>query len=394
MNTLLKPRILVVEDEQIVAMDIKRHLGKLGYDVCGTASKGEDALKLAEQVRPDLVLMDIRLQGEMDGITAAQALHDNQQIPVVYLTAHADESTFQRAKVTEPYGYILKPFEPVELRVAIELALDRSSRAKENYLPQLSVEPAEATRDSKRGSASAKISDVNSFEHRELITKLRKFPEFANLSDELLANLVERASLRDCAAGEVLAFEGDVRNVGFLTLSGRVALFKTSLSGRELIVELLVPGEVLGLALGLEREAFNYSVRAQIDSQVLVVQRSSISHFLEKNPSWYRRFLELLSQRLSQSHGRSRGLAHDRVEVRIASSLLRLVPDSNLADSNKAEVRVTRKELAEIAGTTVETSIRVTKAMERDGLLDLPENGLVKIEDLEGLQAFSESEHD
>ena len=109
------PQILVVEDENIVAKDIEHRLKALGYHVPALASSGEEALKRAQETSPDLVLMDIRLKGTMDGVETAEELRRRFNIPVAYLTAYADANTLQRAKVTEPFGYILKPFEEREL---------------------------------------------------------------------------------------------------------------------------------------------------------------------------------------------------------------------------------------------------------------------------------------
>lgn len=115
---------MVVEDEDIVASDIRRTLEDLGYSVCATAASGEAALKGAEEERPDLVLMDIMLKGEVDGIEAAARMR-LLDIPVLYLTAHASEGILKRAKATGPYGYILKPFEDRQLEAAVEVALCR-----------------------------------------------------------------------------------------------------------------------------------------------------------------------------------------------------------------------------------------------------------------------------
>jgi len=118
-------RVLVVEDEAIVAMDISAMLRGLGYEVEGPASTGEEAVSLAERARPDLVLMDIMLRGGMDGVEAARRIRETTGAPVVYLTAYADEGTLLRAKTAEPLGYMLKPFEERELRTTIETALSK-----------------------------------------------------------------------------------------------------------------------------------------------------------------------------------------------------------------------------------------------------------------------------
>ncbi|HKR11428.1 MAG TPA: EAL domain-containing protein [Pyrinomonadaceae bacterium] len=116
-------RILVVEDESIVALDIQDRLESLGYEVPITVASGEKAIEQAGVLRPDLVLMDIQLQGRMDGVEAADEIRRLFGIPVIYLTANADHPTVERAKVTEPFGYVIKPFEERELHTTIEVAL-------------------------------------------------------------------------------------------------------------------------------------------------------------------------------------------------------------------------------------------------------------------------------
>ncbi|MBU1040346.1 MAG: response regulator [Proteobacteria bacterium] len=119
-----KGRILVVEDETIVALGIQSNLERLGYEVVGRASTGREALDLAESSRPDLVLMDVMLGGGgMDGIDTALELHERFSLPVVYLSAATDEKTLERAKRTDPFGYITKPFRDHDLSLAIEVAL-------------------------------------------------------------------------------------------------------------------------------------------------------------------------------------------------------------------------------------------------------------------------------
>ena len=120
---MAKAQILVVEDEGIIAQDIQNTLKKLGYAVPAIAYSGKEGIEKAQEIQPDLVLMDIVLGGGIDGIEAAEQIRRRFHIPVVYLTAYADEKTLQRAKITEPFGYILKPFEEKELYITIEMAL-------------------------------------------------------------------------------------------------------------------------------------------------------------------------------------------------------------------------------------------------------------------------------
>ena len=115
--------ILVVEDERMVALDIARLVESMGYALAGSADTGEAAVDLAGKLRPSLVLMDIKLKGPMDGVEAAKLIQEAWGIPVIYLTAFADDATLERARLTGPFGYLIKPFEDRELRLTIEMAL-------------------------------------------------------------------------------------------------------------------------------------------------------------------------------------------------------------------------------------------------------------------------------
>jgi response regulator RpfG family c-di-GMP phosphodiesterase len=126
-----KARIMVVEDERISAEIIKKALQKLGYSVSSVVGSGEQAIIKAKEERPDLVLMDIVLQGEMNGIDAAQQIRLQNNIPVIYLSSYSEEELIQRAKVTEPYAYILKPFKDRELHINIEISLYRHQLEQE-----------------------------------------------------------------------------------------------------------------------------------------------------------------------------------------------------------------------------------------------------------------------
>src|SRR5512145_1504259 len=118
-----KANILIVEDEAVVAADLAGKLERAGYRPVGIASDGDDAIEAAKNLGPDLVLMDIRLAGSMDGIKTAERIQASRNIPIVYLTAHSDMTTLRRAAATEPFGYILKPFEERDVTTQIEIAL-------------------------------------------------------------------------------------------------------------------------------------------------------------------------------------------------------------------------------------------------------------------------------
>lgn len=124
-----KTRILIVEDEGVVARDLENMTRSMGYEVCGLAGTADEALLKVASFHPDLVLMDVIIKGTLDGIAAAQQIWDVHHIPVIYVTAYTDEVTIQRATLSEPFGYILKPFDERELKIAVEMAVYKSRMA-------------------------------------------------------------------------------------------------------------------------------------------------------------------------------------------------------------------------------------------------------------------------
>lgn len=124
-------KIFIVEDEFIIAKGLSRHLNKLGYEVLGIVASGEEALAQIEETQPDLVLMDILIEGEMDGIETATQVNEKFDIPVIYLTAYGDDNTLARAEESGCYGYILKPFKQREVHATILMALKKHQKEKE-----------------------------------------------------------------------------------------------------------------------------------------------------------------------------------------------------------------------------------------------------------------------
>jgi CheY-like chemotaxis protein len=138
-------KVVVVEDERIVAFNLRRQLTKLGYEVSAVAASGDLALQKVTALRPDVVLMDIRIEGTIDGIETASRIPAELHIPVIYLTAYSDDATLERARASTPYGYLLKPFTERELHAMIQMVLarrsaDMASRDGERFLEQQMVE--------------------------------------------------------------------------------------------------------------------------------------------------------------------------------------------------------------------------------------------------------------
>jgi signal transduction histidine kinase len=194
-NTLAKSQILIVEDEAVVGMSLQDHLRRLGYDVPAVVDRGEAALVAVQELRPDLTLMDIHLKGRLDGIQAAEQIRSRFDIPVVFLTAYADDDTLERAKVTEPYGYLLKPFNEQELHTVIQVALYK--HASEKRLRQIQGQLAQAERMAALGRLIAAIA-------HEINNPLQAIQGCLTLMQESLVREADGDALRAPGSGREL----------------------------------------------------------------------------------------------------------------------------------------------------------------------------------------------
>lgn len=143
-----KTKILLVEDEGILALQIKETLRQMGYAITAICASGEKTIESATADRPDVILMDIHLQGALDGIETARRIRETHDIPVIFMTAHSEDSTIMRARTTEPYGYLLKPVNTKEMQIAIEVSL---------YKARLDREKAQLTRDLQKALEKVKL---------------------------------------------------------------------------------------------------------------------------------------------------------------------------------------------------------------------------------------------
>jgi PAS domain S-box-containing protein len=224
-----KKRILVVEDERLIAEDIKRTLNKLGYDVTATVSTGKNALLSIEAERPDLVLMDIVLSGEMNGITVAEKIRNNYRIPVVYLTAYADQSTLDRAKLTEPYGYIIKPFSNREILTIVEIAIFKhniemklmeSEEKFRDLFESANDIIAIIDRDGNIMDINRRAADITGFTHNEL-NKMNLFSELIIPDDrEKFREVIQQIDNMQNQGGELRWYK---QNGDIITLEASLA---------------------------------------------------------------------------------------------------------------------------------------------------------------------------
>lgn len=215
---------------------------------------------------------------------------------------------------------------------------------------------------------------------------------FAQLPHHEIEALAESCSFATIASGEYIRAEGDDQPMGFIVASGRFAMMKTSLNGKELVVELLPPGDIFGLLAALHKIPAQLSARAQVKSTVLWMPGSNLTLILKDYPKLYEEFTAHLLRSLFSSYSLARGLAHDRVEVRIAAILTNLAFKFARAQSLDKEhvIDITRQQIADLTGTTPETAIRVTRAMQSKGMLEMKQPGIIKVLNLEALQALAE----
>lgn len=178
-----KIKVMIVEDEIIVAKHIEDSLRSLGYSVTGIVSSGEDAVEHAAGQHPDIALMDIMLEGETDGISAAEIVRKRYNIPVIFLTAYSNEKTIHRAKAAKPYGYILKPFEETDLFTSIEIALHK------HRIERRLVEETENALAAIIGSAEVFLEDGASKHNPETLRRIESIRNAALIIKETIEEL-------------------------------------------------------------------------------------------------------------------------------------------------------------------------------------------------------------
>ncbi len=373
-----KARILVVEDDPFISLDVTGALQEFGYEVVAAVPSSSEAIALAASSSPDLILMDINIQGDLDGIQVAEEIHKHRPTPIVFLTALSDEETLQRARVVGPYGYLIKPFDPAELRSTIEIALDR-------YLN--SAQSGTSEDEDGLEALALELGIAGSAEEKAALLKSIAF--FESVPPSQLRSLAACGELTTITGGDFVHLEEARPKRAYIVLTGRISVKKTTPAGKELIIALLGPGDCFGMLPMLPSYEIEASARAQLESKILSFPRALFKKILDEAPDLLGLLTAELSRRLAISYELAISLAHSRVEARILGTLSTLLDTMAKGGANaKGELRIfiTRKELADLTGTTPETAIRVTKQLERDGILDLTRPGVIKVPDSKALR--------
>lgn len=382
-----KLRVLVAEDENLVALDICRSLERHGYEVAGPCSTAESAVKLTQELRPDAVVMDIMLKGQNDGIHAAAQIRDTTGIPVLFLTAHADKQTVTRARLVEPHGYLVKPFDDAQLYAALEMILYKCQLTDANA--EMKKIPVGVARSQQGVDVSKSLSSSNPGTIVEKEEVLRSHEFFSGVDKYELARFAELCSFCTLRPGEILRRGGDDEQgtPSFLVQAGRMAMIEPSTDGKELIIEFVPPGDLFGLIGAVERRATPLLARAARETRLLLIPRKSFMLFLEAHSQLAVQFSEYVSNRFRTLQGLARAIAYDDVFSRVALTLGALLPRFGKTDAQRKSFSLdfSRQELASLTGTTVETVVRVLKSMERAGVVRLGQRNRIEIIDIDAL---------
>lgn len=231
--------------------------------------------------------------------------------------------------------------------------------------------------------------------NKEVVRFLRSLTILSVVPTSDLIRLASTCRFASLAAGEVITTEGDEEGLnGFIVVSGCMSMLKTSMTGKELIVKLLQQGDIFGLLLMLAKDKLPSQLTARSIHKTLIlwVPINGFNQLLRAQPALFKEFVAYLLISLQSSYHLARGLAHDQVAVRIAAILASLAMKYSKADKldDSYTINFTRQQLADLTGTTPETAIRVTKSMERGGLIEIKRPGVIKIISLSGLYKLTE----
>lgn len=371
---------LIVEDEPIIGLDIQQSLQQRGFGVYGPVTTAQAAIEAVKEHKPDIVLMDIFLNGEVDGITAAASIADTWQIPIIFLTAHCDRQTLERAKIVEPHGYIVKPFVEEELCAAIEMSLYRSQNQTSGQSRSSATSVSEETLTSAENEAEFKLQALLSLDL------------FTGVDTEKVARIAESSSVVELRRGEVFDADASENPSVFLVTSGLVSLRDYSTQGKEYIAELIAPNDLGGLVSLLQRGTRRLEVRAEKDAVVLLLPRKAMLLYLAEHPQHHLSLSGFLSEKLRDSQELAMSIAYDDVRTRILSLVFSLTKRMGvpLTESGKYSLHLSRKDIASLAGAAEETVVRVLKSLEKEGLLELGRRRKITILDIDRLQEAAE----
>lgn len=215
---------------------------------------------------------------------------------------------------------------------------------------------------------------------KEQLSFVSQVAPFREVSPDEIEKFCAACSVTKVQAKQDIFAEGALGNVGYLVLSGRVAMIKRSPNGKEFIAELLPAGELFGVIVLLNSQSYPLTARAQVASELLAIPAAAVESLTAHNAEFMRQLMGIMTNRMKSLQNVARSLAHDSVDVRVAATLLALIPRFGRGgESDIVEIEITRQEIADLTGIELETASRVVKSFEREGMLDLSRPKIVRI---------------
>lgn len=367
--------IVILEDDSVAATELAEGLAQYGFRCIDVFASGEDLLARIDKLRPDILLVDITLAGKLDGIQTVMKLSKDLPSRIIFLTGNEDEETLRRAIVLRPHAYLLKPVDIADVRSTILTTLARDPLVESELLTS---------------RHDAEI-DPNV---REPLKLLQSLPLFAHVSEDAITRLCARAMTREGSAGSYLIEQGHPAINTFVMLSGVAMCSRQASDGRQLTIYAAGPGDPFGFLLAQPEMSEQLTIRLPMDARYIAFPMDDVRHVINTVPEFAKIILSQTMIHLAQLSDFASRIAYSKVEVRIVQKLLELCRSIGRPVSTGGGVKIflTRKELAEFAGTTVETAIRATKVLERQGLLDLTRPGIIVIPSLKKLESFADNE--
>jgi signal transduction histidine kinase len=281
---MAEPKILIVEDEAIVGLDIEKKLKSMDYQVLGQASSGEEAIQKANELKPDLVLMDIKIKGKLDGIDAAQQIKAQLDIPVIFVTAYADDKMIKRAKATDPYGYILKPINKRELHTGVEMALNRHQSEKERKRAEEALQKAHDELEQRVKERTSELERINEQLKLEIEERKQAEREKERMRQQLIQSQMTQA-IATLAGGIAHNF-----NNALVGITANIELLQLELGNSETALKFTEPmktsvrqmanltNQLLAYARGGKYQPQTITLQPFIDAALLLIQYNIGSH--------------------------------------------------------------------------------------------------------------------
>lgn len=348
-------KILLIEDNTDMRENTAEILQLSGYDVV-TAENGKRGVELATQQKPDLIVCDIMMP-ELDGYGVLHMLSRNSEtsaIPFIFLTAKAERGDFRKGMEMGADDYVTKPFDDIELLNAIERRLKKSELMRNEF--------------------SRDLKGLNEF-----LNSAGSLEDLKNLSVDRNSRLFKKK--------ETIYSEGNYPNAIYFLVKGKVKTYKIHEGGKELITGLHKEGDFFGYPAMLEEGEYKDSATALEDSEICTIPKDDFFNLVYKSADVSRRFIKMLSDNLVEKEEQLIKLAYNSVRKRVAEALVTLSNRYGGQASSKFSMNISREDLANLAGTATETTIRTLSDFKDEGLVDV-KGGTITVLDYGKLAAM------